>query len=135
MALVDHVAGEFAALVGYGAARAVRALRGRKRRRVQKSQLREWRKPVEAPGPEDHRSFIGELSYGGGGVNLVNVHLFVETMPFGGTGSAGLGPTTASMASTRSHTPSRGNSAVFGAAFALGAICKLGVEAGSRGAD
>jgi aldehyde dehydrogenase (NAD+) len=28
---------------------------------------------------------------GGGGVNLVNVHLFVETMPFGGTGSAGMG--------------------------------------------
>jgi aldehyde dehydrogenase (NAD+) len=37
----------------------------------------------------DH--FIGELSFGGGGVNLVNVHLFVETMPFGGTGSAGIG--------------------------------------------
>ncbi len=35
--------------------------------------------------------FIGELSYGGGGVNVVNVHLFVETMPFGGTGSAGMG--------------------------------------------
>ena len=35
--------------------------------------------------------FIGELSYGGGGANLVNVHLFVETMPFGGTGSAGMG--------------------------------------------
>jgi len=35
--------------------------------------------------------FTGELSYGGGGVNLVNVHLFVETMPFGGTGSAGMG--------------------------------------------
>jgi aldehyde dehydrogenase (NAD+) len=35
--------------------------------------------------------FIGELSYGGGGVNLVNVHVFVETMPFGGTGSAGMG--------------------------------------------
>src|SRR5271163_13391 len=35
--------------------------------------------------------FIGELSYGGGGVNLVNVHLFVETMPFGGTGAAGMG--------------------------------------------
>lgn len=34
--------------------------------------------------------FIGQLSYGGGGVNLVNVHLFVETMPFGGTGSAGM---------------------------------------------
>ena len=35
--------------------------------------------------------FIGELSFGGGGVNLVNVHLFVETMPFGGTGSARMG--------------------------------------------
>jgi aldehyde dehydrogenase (NAD+) len=35
--------------------------------------------------------FIGELCYGGGGVNIVNVHLFVETMPFGGTGSAGMG--------------------------------------------
>ena len=35
--------------------------------------------------------FIGELSYGGGAVNLVNVHLFVETMPFGGIGSAGMG--------------------------------------------
>ena len=35
--------------------------------------------------------FIGELSYGGGGVNIVNVNLFVETMPFGGTGSAGMG--------------------------------------------
>jgi len=35
--------------------------------------------------------FIGELSYGGGGVNQVNIHLFVETMPFGGTGSAGMG--------------------------------------------
>jgi aldehyde dehydrogenase (NAD+) len=35
--------------------------------------------------------FTGELSYGGGRVNLVNVHLFVETMPFGGAGSAGMG--------------------------------------------
>jgi aldehyde dehydrogenase (NAD+) len=35
--------------------------------------------------------FIGQLSFGGGGVNLVNVHLFVETMPFGGTGTAGIG--------------------------------------------
>jgi aldehyde dehydrogenase (NAD+) len=35
--------------------------------------------------------FIDGLSFGGGGVNLVNVHLFVETMPFGGTGSAGMG--------------------------------------------
>src|ERR1700727_597861 len=35
--------------------------------------------------------FIGPLSFGGGGVNVVNVHLFVETMPFGGTGTAGMG--------------------------------------------
>ena len=35
--------------------------------------------------------FVGELSYGGGAVNQVNIHLFVESMPFGGTGTAGLG--------------------------------------------
>jgi aldehyde dehydrogenase (NAD+) len=35
--------------------------------------------------------FIGELSFGGGGVNVPNVYLFVETMPFGGTGAAGMG--------------------------------------------
>jgi acyl-CoA reductase-like NAD-dependent aldehyde dehydrogenase len=35
--------------------------------------------------------FIGELSFGGGAVNQVNIHLFVETMPFGGVGSSGMG--------------------------------------------
>jgi aldehyde dehydrogenase (NAD+) len=35
--------------------------------------------------------FVSELSFGGGAVNQVNVHLFVETMPFGGVGSAGIG--------------------------------------------
>jgi aldehyde dehydrogenase (NAD+) len=35
--------------------------------------------------------FIGELSFGGGAVNQVNVHLFVGTMPFGGVGPAGMG--------------------------------------------
>jgi aldehyde dehydrogenase (NAD+) len=35
--------------------------------------------------------FIGGLSFGGGGVNVPNVYLFVETMPFGGTGAAGIG--------------------------------------------
>src|SRR5271168_2414434 len=35
--------------------------------------------------------FAGELSFGGGAVNQVNVHLFVETMPFGGVGAAGMG--------------------------------------------
>src|ERR1700730_12841755 len=35
--------------------------------------------------------FIGELSFGGGAVNEVNIHLFVETMPFGGTGQSGMG--------------------------------------------
>jgi aldehyde dehydrogenase (NAD+) len=34
---------------------------------------------------------IGELSFGGGAVNQVNVHLFIETMPFGGVGPAGIG--------------------------------------------
>jgi len=35
--------------------------------------------------------FIGELSYGGGAVNQVNIHLFIESMPFGGTGQSGIG--------------------------------------------
>jgi aldehyde dehydrogenase (NAD+) len=35
--------------------------------------------------------FIGELSFGGGAVNQVNIHLFVETMPFGGVGPSGTG--------------------------------------------
>jgi aldehyde dehydrogenase (NAD+) len=35
--------------------------------------------------------FIGELSYGGGAVNQTNIHLYIETMPFGGVGPAGMG--------------------------------------------
>ncbi len=35
--------------------------------------------------------FVGELSFGGGAVNQVNIHLYVESMPFGGVGSAGMG--------------------------------------------
>jgi aldehyde dehydrogenase (NAD+) len=35
--------------------------------------------------------FVGELAFGGGAVNQVNIHLFVETMPFGGVGPAGMG--------------------------------------------
>ena len=35
--------------------------------------------------------FIGELSFGGGAVNQLNVHLFIESMPFGGVGPAGMG--------------------------------------------
>jgi aldehyde dehydrogenase (NAD+) len=35
--------------------------------------------------------FIGGLSFGGGAVNQTNVHLFVETMPFGGVGASGFG--------------------------------------------
>ncbi|NWA29764.1 aldehyde dehydrogenase family protein [Pseudomonas gingeri] len=35
--------------------------------------------------------FLGRLSFGGGAVNQVNVHLFVESMPFGGTGASGVG--------------------------------------------
>lgn len=35
--------------------------------------------------------FVGELSFGGGAVNQVNIHLFIESMPFGGVGPAGMG--------------------------------------------
>jgi aldehyde dehydrogenase (NAD+) len=35
--------------------------------------------------------FAGEVSFGGGAVNQVNIHLFVESMPFGGVGAAGMG--------------------------------------------
>ncbi|HVW63446.1 MAG TPA: aldehyde dehydrogenase family protein [Nitrosospira sp.] len=35
--------------------------------------------------------FVGELSFGGGAVNQVNIHLFIETMPFGGVGPSGMG--------------------------------------------
>src|SRR5258708_5932189 len=35
--------------------------------------------------------FIGELSFGGGAVNQVNIHLCVEWVPFGGTGAPGRG--------------------------------------------
>ena len=35
--------------------------------------------------------FIANLSFGGGAVNQTNIHLFVETMPFGGVGASGLG--------------------------------------------
>ena len=32
----------------------------------------------------DH--FLASLSFGGGAINQVNIHLFIETMPFGGVG-------------------------------------------------
>ena len=35
--------------------------------------------------------FIGQLSFGGGAINMVNIHLFIESMPFGGVGPAGIG--------------------------------------------
>jgi aldehyde dehydrogenase (NAD+) len=35
--------------------------------------------------------FVGELSFGGGAVNQVNIHLFIESMPFGGSGQSGMG--------------------------------------------
>lgn len=35
--------------------------------------------------------FLGELSFGGGAVNQTNIHLFIETMPFGGVGNSGMG--------------------------------------------
>jgi aldehyde dehydrogenase (NAD+) len=38
----------------------------------------------------DH--FLASLSFGGGAINQVNIHLFItETMPFGGVGNSGIG--------------------------------------------
>jgi aldehyde dehydrogenase (NAD+) len=37
----------------------------------------------------DH--FLASLSFGGGAINQVNIHLFIETMPFGGVGFSGIG--------------------------------------------
>jgi aldehyde dehydrogenase (NAD+) len=51
--------------------------------------------------------FVGELSFGGGAVNQVNIHLFIETMPFGGVGPAGMGHYYGKYASIRSPIPSR----------------------------
>ena len=36
----------------------------------------------------DH--FLASLSFGGGAINQVNIHLFIETMPFGGVGYSGI---------------------------------------------
>jgi aldehyde dehydrogenase (NAD+) len=35
--------------------------------------------------------FLASLSFGGGAINQVNIHLFIETMPFGGVGYSGIG--------------------------------------------
>ena len=35
--------------------------------------------------------FLTSLSFGGGAINQVNIHLFIETMPFGGVGFSGIG--------------------------------------------
>jgi len=35
--------------------------------------------------------FVSELSFGGGAVNQANIHLFLESMPFGGVGGSGIG--------------------------------------------
>ena len=35
--------------------------------------------------------FLESLSFGGGAINQTNVHLFIETMPFGGVGNSGIG--------------------------------------------
>src|SRR6202043_3288827 len=43
----------------------------------------------------DHQAidhFLASLSFGGGAINQVNIHLFIATMPFGGVGYSGVGP-------------------------------------------
>jgi len=34
---------------------------------------------------------LGSLSFGGGAINQTNVFLYIESMPYGGVGTAGLG--------------------------------------------
>jgi aldehyde dehydrogenase (NAD+) len=57
--------------------------------------MRDSPKPLSAflftkdQGAIDH--FLGSLSFGDGAINQVNIHLFVETMPFGGVGNSGIG--------------------------------------------
>nr|WP_256590987.1 MULTISPECIES: aldehyde dehydrogenase family protein [unclassified Pseudomonas] len=35
--------------------------------------------------------FTAELTFGGGAINQVNIHLFIESTPFGGVGASGMG--------------------------------------------
>lgn len=35
--------------------------------------------------------FVGSLSFGGGCVNPVNLHSWIESLPFGGVGASGMG--------------------------------------------
>jgi aldehyde dehydrogenase (NAD+) len=50
---------------------------------------------------------LRSLSLGGGAVNETNIFVFIESMPFGGVGSSGIGTTTVSMGSIPSRMPSQ----------------------------
>ena len=53
---------------------------------ITSASLSRFRLPL---GAIDH--FLASLSFGGGAISQVNIHLFVETMPFGGVGYSGIG--------------------------------------------
>jgi hypothetical protein len=53
----------------------------------------------------DH--FLASLSFGGGAINQVNIHLFIETMPFGGSDIPALVTTTARPGLTPSRMRNR----------------------------
>ena len=36
-------------------------------------------------------AFLNRISFGGGAVNQSNIHIYVESMPFGGVGHSGMG--------------------------------------------
>ena len=36
-------------------------------------------------------TFLHSVSFGGGAINQTNIHLFIDTMPFGGVGNSGIG--------------------------------------------
>ena len=59
------------------------------------SQIKSMPKPlagfVFSSNEKQIQYLLNTLSFGGGAVNQVNIHLFVESMPFGGVGNSGIG--------------------------------------------
>jgi len=50
---------------------------------------------------------LQSLWFGGGAVNQTNVFFFIESMPYGGVGTSGIGSYYGKYATTLSRTPSR----------------------------
>ena len=59
-------------------------------REVKKHPKPPFRLPLQPRFPAGDRSLPRKLVLGGGAINQVNIHLFIETMPFGGVGYSGI---------------------------------------------